>query len=137
MPTKVTTVAATKCKPFQLQVMVFSPDAGFKFELIVEQACSPTAEPVWKLVFDLYKKKAQGDDFDQIIHVSFTATTPAETQGIQTMIKNGLTEKAADAVFDKAYPAAKALDGVQNPSPAQKQAVHEAMSNVATLNLTV
>ena len=32
MPTKVTTVAATKCKPFQLQVMVFSPDAGFKLD---------------------------------------------------------------------------------------------------------
>ena len=135
MATKITSMGAKKCKPFQLQVMVFSPEVGYKFELLVEQACSPAAEPIWKLIFDLYKKKAQGTDFDQIIHVSFTASTPVESKGVQNMVQSGVNDKTADALFDKVFPAIKAVDGVQNPTPEQKQAVHDSMSQVATLNV--
>ena len=135
MATKITAMGAKKCKPFQLQVMVFSPEMGYKFELMVEQACSPTAEPIWKLIFDLYKKKAQGTDFDQIIHVSFTASTPVESQGIHNMLKSGVTDKAADALFDETFPAVKAVEGVQNPTSEQRQAVQDSLSKVATLNV--
>ena len=32
------------CKPFLLEVMVFSPESGFKFKVIVERSCTPTAD---------------------------------------------------------------------------------------------
>ena len=104
MATKITSMGVKKCKPFQLQVMVFSPEAGYKFELLVEQACSPAAEPIWKLIFDLYKKKAQGTDFDQIIHVSFTASTPVERR-IWLGGVPGRSRSAAASVSSRVRPA--------------------------------
>jgi hypothetical protein len=32
------------CKPFLLEVMVFSPEAGYKFKVIVERSCTPEAD---------------------------------------------------------------------------------------------
>lgn len=125
-------VGAKKCKPFVLQVMVFSPESGFKFEVLVEKDCSASNDPIWKLVFDLYKKQASGSDFDQIVHVSFTSGTTAEQQGIQSMVSQGVASGQADVITNQVYPVAKALDGVQNPTDEQKQALHQAMSQAAT-----
>lgn len=125
-------VGPKKCKPFVLQVMVFSPESGFKFEVLVEKDCSATNDPIWKLVFDLYKKQATGSDFDQIVHVSFTSGTTAEQQGIQSMVSQGVSSGQADVITNKVYPAAKALDGVQNPTDQQKKALHQAMSQAVT-----
>jgi hypothetical protein len=112
--------------------MVFSPESGFKFEVLVEKDCSASNDPIWKLVFDLYKKQATGSDFDQIVHVSFTSGTTAEQQGIQSMVSQGVSSGQADVITNKVYPAAKALDGVQNPTDQQKQALHQAMSQAVT-----
>lgn len=125
-------VGAKKCKPFVLQVMVFSPESGFKFEVLVEKDCTASNDPVWKLVFDLYKKQATGSDFDQIVHVSFTSGTTAEQQGIQSMVTQGVSSGQADVITTKVYQAAKALDGVQSPTNDQKQALHQAMSQAVT-----
>jgi hypothetical protein len=125
-------VGAKKCKPFVLQVMVFSPESGFKFEVMVEKDCSATNDPIWKLVFDLYKRQATGSDFDQIVHVSFTSGTTAEQQGIQSMVSQGVSSGQADVITNQVYPAAKALDGVQNPTDQQKQALHQALSQAVT-----
>ena len=43
------------CRPFLIEVMVFSPEAGYKFKVIVERSCTPEADALWKLVFDLFK----------------------------------------------------------------------------------
>jgi hypothetical protein len=125
-------VGAKKCKPFVLQVMVFSPESGFKFEVLVEKDCSASNDPIWKLVFDLYKKQATGSDFDQIVHVSFTSGSTAEQQGIQSMVSQGVSSGQADVITNEVYPAAKELDGVQNPTPSQKQTLHDAMSKAVT-----
>jgi hypothetical protein len=125
-------VGAKKCKPFVLQVMVFSPESGFKFEVLVEKDCSATNDPIWKLVFDLYKKQATGSDFDQIVHVSFTSGTTDQQKGIQSMVSQGVSSGQADVITNEVYPAAKELDGVQNPTPDQKQALHDAMSKAVT-----
>jgi hypothetical protein len=125
-------VGAKKCKPFVLQVMVFSPESGFKFEVLVEKDCSASNDPIWKLVFDLYKKQATGSDFDQIVHVSFTSGSAAEQQGIQSMVSQGVSSGQADVITNEVYPAAKELDGVQNPTPDQKQTLHDAMSKAVT-----
>jgi hypothetical protein len=125
-------IGAKKCKPFVLQVMVFSPESGFKFEVLVEKDCSADNDPIWKLVFDLYKKQATGSDFDQIVHVSFTSGTTAEQHGVQSMVSQGVSSGQADVLTNQVYPAAKTLDGVQNPTAQQKQALHQAMSQAAT-----
>ena len=40
-------VTGKVCKPFLLEVMVFSPESGFKFKVIVERSCSPEADEIW------------------------------------------------------------------------------------------
>ena len=60
-------IGPKKCKPFILEVFVASPEAGYKFELTVEKSCTSTNDPLFKLVFDLYKKDASGV-FQQIVH---------------------------------------------------------------------
>lgn len=128
--TSVVPVGPKKCKPFLVEVMVFSPEAGYKFELNVEKACSVDNDPIWKVVFDLYEKI--GAEFVQIVHVSFRSGTAAETAGVKSMVTNGISQAQADGVIDDVFPATKAIAGDPNPSPEKKQAIHNAMSNAVT-----
>lgn len=130
-------VGAKKCKPFLLQVMVFSPEAGFKFEVMVERACTPENEPIWKLVFDLFKRKADGSDFDQIVHISFRAGSEQETAGIKQIAADGVSSTQSDLLVGDVFDGAKELEGVGNPTPAQKQKIRKAMSRVATADVEV
>ena len=123
-------VGPKRCRPFLLQVMVFSPEAGYKFEVVVEKACTPENDPVWKLVFDLYKQK--GDGFDQIVHVSFRAGTAEEGDGVKRMALEGVSEKQADLLTGPVYDAAKTLEGVSTPTPQHKETIRKTMSQVAT-----
>jgi hypothetical protein len=84
--------------------MVFAPSSGFKIEVNIEKSCSPQADPIWKIVFDLYKKKASGDGFDQLVHASFKGGTPVVQQGIEATAANGINEKQADAIVNEAGP---------------------------------
>lgn len=126
-------VGAKRCRPFLLQVMVFSPEAGYKFEVVVEKGCTPENDPIWKLVFDLYKKKKDG--FDQIVHVSFRAGTNQEGEGIKRMALEGVSDKQADLLTGRVYDAAKALEGVATPTPQHTEKIRTAMSDVATVDL--
>ena len=76
------------CKPFLLEVMVFSPESGYKFKVVVERSCTPEADPIWKLVFDLFRVAAQEVQF---VHVSFTTGTPVEQKAVQRMASDGVT----------------------------------------------
>lgn len=132
MAIAVATEMVTKtCQPFNLDVMVFSPEAGFKFELSVDRSCSQLLDPIWKLVFDLYKRNATGD-FDQIVHVAFTAEAVEEQTGVQNIAINGVSSTQSDVVVREVYPVAKALDGVSAPSDQQKKALHDAMKKTVT-----
>jgi hypothetical protein len=92
---KVVKVGTKKCKPFIFEVMVYSPGPGIKAEVVVERGCTAANDSVWKFVFDLYKKKATGDGFDQLVHVSYRALTPAENAAIAGMI-DGMSDDQAD-----------------------------------------
>ena len=126
----ITTISPKQCRPFILEVFVVSPEAGYKFELLVEKACSADNDPLWKLVFDLYKRGA-GGEFEQIVHVSFRAVDPKEQQGVQNLSVNPVSVATARVLVQEVHPAAKAVAGVSDPTPAQKQAVHDAMSKAA------
>jgi hypothetical protein len=132
--TSVVPLGTKICKPFLLDVMVFSPEAGFKFNVSVERDCTPTADSIWKLVFDLYKV-VPGQPDVELVHVSFTSGTPVEQQALQNMATQGVAPAQADALVDTVYPATKAIVGNSNPTPEQKQAVHDAMSQVVNLDV--
>ncbi|MFN2623874.1 MAG: hypothetical protein ABR611_13635 [Chthoniobacterales bacterium] len=137
MPNSSTTVVPVGpkvCKPFLLDVMVFSPESGYKFHVSVERDCTPTADAIWKLVFDLYKVVAGQPDV-ALVHVSFTSGTPVEQQAVQNMAAQGVNQDQADKLINNVYPATKAVAGNTNPSPEQRQAIHDAMSSVVNLDV--
>lgn len=118
-----------KCKPFVLNVMVFSPEDGFKFELAVERGCTAQNDSIWKLVFDLYKlKDGKSGTFDQIVHVSYTGKTPEENTGIANTL-DGVNDTQADILATEVHPAAKEF--AADPSDANKAPVANAMKKVA------
>ena len=121
------------CKPFLLNVMVMAPESNFKFEVVVEKACTSTNDTVWKLVFDLYKKKGSG--FDQIVHVSFTAGSDDEQKGLRRAALSGLTADSIKALKNDVYPTAKAVgEGGGSPTPQQQAKLNTAMSKAAKAN---
>jgi hypothetical protein len=123
-------IGPKKCKPFILEVFVASPEAGYKFELTVEKSCTSTNDPLFKLVFDLYKKDASGV-FQQIVHVSFTPTEPAEQRGVEALALEPVNVETARVLRKEVHPAAKAFAESKKPTAAQKKALHDAMSNAA------
>jgi hypothetical protein len=119
------------CKPFLLEVMVFSPEAGYKFEVMVERSCTPEADAIWKIVFDLYR--VTEDEEVQVVHVSFTTGTAVEQKAVQLMATEGVKPGQARILIEEVHPAAKAVEGVKKPTKKQKQALRDAMAEVVNL----
>jgi hypothetical protein len=117
------TTGPKKCKPFVIEVMVFAPASGFKIEVLIEKSCTPQADAVWKIVFDLYKRKDTGTGFDQLVHVSFKGGTPVEQKGIQATAANGLNDKQADVIINEAGPAVLDLKDASTMTPAELESV--------------
>jgi hypothetical protein len=139
-PVSVALTTGTKtCKPFVIEVMVFAPASGFKIEVMIEKTCTPTADAIWKLVFDLYKKQATGTAFDQLVHVSFKGGTPVEQKGIEATAANGINPRQADALINQVGPAVLQLRDAANMPPADldalKRDVVAASSQVANFAL--
>jgi hypothetical protein len=124
----VTKIGQKKCKPFIVEVMVYSPEAGYKAEVVVEKGCTATNDAVWKFVFDLYKKKTSGDGFDQLVHVSYRALTAQENVAVVGMI-DGMTDAQADALPDLHEAAKKFHD---EPTPDNQKAVLNKAKGVVT-----
>ena len=121
------------CKPFVLEIMVFSPESGFKFKVVVERSCTPDADALWKLVFDLFQMK-DGNEV-QLVHVSYTAGTPVEEKAIQAMVTTGVSTTQADVLVQKVFPAAKAIKSGRAPTAPQKKALKASMSQVVNVEL--
>ncbi len=124
----VVAVGKKSCKPFIFEVMVYSPEAGYKAQVMVERGCTPTNDSVWKFVFDLYKKKATGDGFDQLVHVSYRALTKEENTAVIGMI-DGMTDAQADEL-PNLHNAAKSF--AENPTPETKTEVLNQAKAVVT-----
>ena len=135
-------VSATSCKPFTLEVMVFSPEAGYKFQVSVERSCikATAVDPAltkWKLVFDLYKQKAATSDFDQIVHVSYTAENPTQEKKVSSTAAKGVNPDQSKQLITKVHPAIKAVADINALPPAEadkrKQKVKKEMSKTVDL----
>lgn len=129
----VISIGSKVCKPFVLEIMVFSPEAGYKFKVNVERSCTPEADELWKLVFDLYQTKS-GDEV-QVVHVSFTAGTPVEQRTIAQMAANGVNPEQADVIVQNVFPAAKELTPGEPPTAAQKRRLKDAMAQVVNVDV--
>lgn len=129
---KVVPIGDKICKPFLLEVMVFSPESGYKFKVIVERSCTPEADPIWKLVFDLFKVT---DKEVQVVHVSFTAGSPVEQKAIQRMAAEGIKPAQATILANDVHPAARAIEGKKKPTAKQKQQLHDSMSSVVNVDV--
>ena len=123
-----------KCRPFLTEVMVFSPETGYKFQVMVERACTPEADALWKLVFDLYTLKDGTET--QVVHVSFTTGTPVEQKAVQLMAVEGVKPAQADVLVNEVHPAAKALEGAASATPEQKAQLKNAMQKVVAVDLS-
>src|SRR5262245_42966294 len=105
MSTSVVAVSGKTCKPFILEVMVMIPESGFKFQVLIENACTPDKDALWKLVFDLYQKV--DGNWEQIVHVSYKPVNDKEIQGVQSMAVDGVTSGSAEVLTKEAFPVAK------------------------------
>lgn len=135
MPSKISVVPIGKkiCKPFVLEIMVFSPESGFKFKVLVERSCTPEADALWKLVFDLFQLK--GGKELQLVHVSFTAGSPVEQNAIQQLASNGVSVQQADVLVKKVFPRAKEIKPGKTPTSTQKKTLKDAMTEVVNVEL--
>jgi hypothetical protein len=104
MPTTIITgTPQDNCTEIHLKVMIFSPEAGFKFEVTVERTCFPTK---WHIIFNLFKKT--GNDFVQLVGVDFEAEKKVEETAIATMSTQGIGVLQSRAFRKKVYPLVKA-----------------------------
>ena len=126
---------AKVCRPFLVEVMVFSPESGYKFKVMVERSCTSEADAIWKLVFDLYKV-GSGQEV-QVVHVSFTSGSPAEQKGVQLMASEGVKPSQAAVLINEVHPAAKAIEGVKKPTKKQKQRLHDSMAKAVVASADV
>ena len=121
MATTITTGVKT-CKPFLLRVMVFSPESGFKFTIEIQKACTSQNEPVWKLLFDLYKKI--GNDFQEVVSVEFVAGDPNDIDKVAAITDEGMKRPQVRAFRDNVYPLVKPFgDSGQKPNNDQKKKI--------------
>lgn len=137
-------VTASSCQPFLLEVMVFSPEAGFKFKVEVERSCkkptdSEPAKAVFKLVFDLFKRKKNSDEFDQIVHVSYTGENDVQQKKIQSMAGAGVNAAQSKQLITKVHPAVKEVENIAKMPAAEaekkKAKVKKEMSKTVDLAL--
>ncbi len=105
MPTTINTAAAAKetCTEFRLKVMIFSPEAGFKFDVTIQKKCFPTK---WILTFNLFKKV--GSDFPQIVGVEFEAEKKEEEKALEKISTEGVGVLQGRALRKKVFPLVKA-----------------------------
>jgi hypothetical protein len=125
-------IGPKKCKPFLLEVMVFSPESGYKFKVLVERSCTPDADELWKLVFDLYK--VDGSKETQLVHVSYKSQTPVEAKAVQRMASQGVKPEQAAVLTGETYHATKAVAGKKKVSQAEKERINTSVSHVLNIS---
>ena len=135
MSSKISVVSIGRkvCRPFVLEIMVFSPESGYKFKVNVERSCTAEADELWKLVFDLFQ--ITGRKEVQLVHVSFTAGSAVEQESIEQMAAMGVNACQSDVIVRQVFPAAKKLKPGKAPTSAQKKELKDAMAGVLSVEL--
>jgi hypothetical protein len=125
--------APQRCRPFFLSVMVFSPEAGYKFEIEIEKSCNSSNEPEWSLIFNLAKKI--DDRFESIVEIKYISRTSEEADGITKIAKNGFSENQLNTVNSEVYPTAKTIGNEdRSPTSIEKDKINKSMRKVVITN---
>ncbi|MEO6220513.1 MAG: hypothetical protein ABIO81_08800 [Ginsengibacter sp.] len=121
MPSTITT-GVKKCKPFLLRVMIFSPESGYKFTIEIQKACNSSNEPIWKLLFDLFKKIDGA--FEEVVSVEFIAGDPNDIDKVAAVTEDGMKRAQVRAFRDNVYPLVKPFgDSGESPTAADKKKI--------------
>ena len=130
----VTGEEANVCRPFTLEFRLSAPEAGFKILVVVEKGCTAEAEATFKLVFDLFRKIDK--EFVEIVHVSFTAQSPVEKEGVEKIAADGMPPKSARVIRQEVFPVAKKLEG-RAPTEKEKADLKAGMSKATVTAVDV
>ncbi len=133
MPVKalaITDTTPAPCKGFTLEVKVV-PKKDFKLHVIIDKTCVNN-EARWGLIFELDKKDVQ------IVFVSYQPKlddTKAQ-EGIQKMLADKKISKEQQAIVkNEIIPATAAIEGVENPTPAQKAAIETSSRKMTVVHI--
>lgn len=125
MASTITTIGK-KCKPFLIRVMVFSPESGYKFTIEIQKACTSQNEPVWKLLFDLFKKI--DNVFEEVVSVEFVAGDPNDIEKIAAVTEQGMTRAQVRAFRENVFPLVKPFgDTGKKPTEAERKKIDETL----------
>lgn len=137
MPLKA--IAITKnspapCQGFTLEVKVV-PKNDLRLHVVIDKTCVNN-EARWGLIFELEKK--EGDEWIQIVFVSYQPKLDdAKAQeGIQKILADKKISKEQQKVAkNEIIPAAAAIEGVENPTPSQKEAIEASSRKMTVLHV--
>ncbi len=107
------------CTPFFISVMIFSPEAGFKYFVKVQKSCSATNDPIWKLHFDL-DRIIEGK-FVRVLEIEIGAGTDGENEKVEKIAEEGINDKQSEVINNELYPAGKVLV-LEGRSPTEQEA---------------
>ena len=131
MPTTLSTATAGEtCTEFRVKVMIFSPEAGFKFDVTVQRKCFPTK---FLLLFNLFKKV--DNDFAQIVGVEFEAEKKEEQEAIEEISQTGVNTLQSRAFKKKVFPLTKALTDGHEPTETETTKIHNEISKAVQLKV--
>lgn len=120
------TTGGKKCTPFLLRVMVYSPESGYKFTIEIQKACSDQNEPIWKLLFDLFKKI--DDEFVRLVGVEFVAGDPNDIKKIAAITDEGMKRPQVRAFRDNVFPLIKPFaDNGTKPNAVEEKSIDQAI----------
>ncbi|MEK6281084.1 MAG: hypothetical protein AABN95_12090 [Acidobacteriota bacterium] len=103
MPTTINTaVRGETCLEFRIKVMIYSPEAGYKFDVTVQRKCFPSK---YLVIFNLYKKIS--GEFVLIVGVEFEAEKKEEKKAVEEISKNGVNVLQSRAFRKKVFPLTK------------------------------
>jgi hypothetical protein len=121
------------CTPFYISVMMFNPEAGYKYFVKVQKSCSADNDPIWKLRFDL--DRLIKNKFVRVLEIEVGAGTDGEEKKIEQIAEEGITDKQSDAINTEVYPLAKVLaEEDRDPTEAEAQAINNSMRKVIIIN---
>lgn len=119
------------CTPFYISVMVYNPEAGWKFLLKVQKSCNMTNDPIWKLRFNL--DRLIKDEFVRVLEVEAGLGTDGEVAGAEKIVKDGINEGQLDLLVDEIYPKTKILAEEQrDPTMEEAKDIRSSMKKLVS-----
>ena len=112
--------APKTCTPFFISVMIFSPEAGFKYFVKVQKSCSANNDPIWKLHFDL--ERLINEKFARVLEIEIgVGTDGEEAKKVEKIAEDGITDKQSDIINKELFPITKVV-AVEKREPTKKEA---------------